>query len=361
MKPARCPRLFEVEALRDGRLVGAERASFERHMAGCVACSREAEELAALAQALREGEPAAPDELRVRRERTRLLAAFDRVLVTRTDPRASRRRLLGWVGVAALSAGLLFFFSSPRPESEPLPSANTLIRAGADAVWSRRAQGQRDQIHLERGALWIHVTPAARELPLLVVLPDGELEDTGTTFSVRVEAGRTTRVDVEEGSVLLRLRGQPPLAIAAGEAWAAAPPAPSSAKREAEPPTAAELSPAAKVSPAAERARQPGPERSSKERPPRAPPPRAPSHEAADDFRAAVAALDRGQNHEAASRFTRFLERHRRDARAEDAAYLRILALQRHGDAPAMKSAAREYLRRHPAGFRRNEVEALAR
>ncbi len=35
MRPTSCPRLFEAEAMRDGRLGEAERASFERHMAVC--------------------------------------------------------------------------------------------------------------------------------------------------------------------------------------------------------------------------------------------------------------------------------------------------------------------------------------
>ena len=50
MKPTACPRLFEVEALRDGRLGGGpERASFERHTKVCTACAREAQALEAMA------------------------------------------------------------------------------------------------------------------------------------------------------------------------------------------------------------------------------------------------------------------------------------------------------------------------
>ena len=44
-----CSRLFQVEALRDGRLEGAERKSFERHLAGCAVCAHEAEEMEKLA------------------------------------------------------------------------------------------------------------------------------------------------------------------------------------------------------------------------------------------------------------------------------------------------------------------------
>jgi TolA-binding protein len=74
-----------------------------------------------------------------------------------------------------------------------------------------------------------------------------------------------------------------------------------------------------------------------------------------------MAALDVGDNHQAAAAFASFLEKHPRDPRAEDAAYLRIIALQRCGDSGSMKGAALEYLRRYPAGFRHADVENLSR
>ena len=72
-------------------------------------------------------------------------------------------------------------------------------------------------------------------------------------------------------------------------------------------------------------------------------------------------ALDRGDNRTAASSFAGFLENHPQDLRAEDAAYLRVIALQRCGDTPGMNEAAEGYLRRYPAGFRRTEMERLSR
>lgn len=74
-----------------------------------------------------------------------------------------------------------------------------------------------------------------------------------------------------------------------------------------------------------------------------------------------MSAFDSGDNVHAASRFAAFLSRHPSDLRAEDAAYLRILALQRAGDFPAVQQAARDYLGHYPRGFRRAEVEALLR
>src|SRR3954470_966916 len=79
---AACPRLFEVEALRDGRLAGAELARFQSHLPACAVCAREARALQALAEALRSPTNVGDaDELHIRRERTRLLAALDASVV----------------------------------------------------------------------------------------------------------------------------------------------------------------------------------------------------------------------------------------------------------------------------------------
>jgi len=78
-------------------------------------------------------------------------------------------------------------------------------------------------------------------------------------------------------------------------------------------------------------------------------------------FRAAVAVLDVGANREAAEAFARFLAEHPGDPRAEDAAYLRVIALQRCGAAAETGRAAEAYLRLFPAGFRRTELESLLR
>ena len=72
-----------------------------------------------------------------------------------------------------------------------------------------------------------------------------------------------------------------------------------------------------------------------------------------------MTALNRGDARDAAARFSSFLAEYPRDARAEDACYLRVLAHQRAGDSAELQRAARQYLTRYPAGFRRREVAAL--
>jgi TolA-binding protein len=55
-----------------------------------------------------------------------------------------------------------------------------------------------------------------------------------------------------------------------------------------------------------------------------------------------------------------FEQHHPADSRVEDAAYLRIVARARRGDAAGARQLAREYLTKYPSGFRRREAEGLA-
>jgi hypothetical protein len=366
-----CPRLFEAEALRDGRLVGAERLSFQRHLDSCARCSREVVELQTLADRLcNSGAEADADELHARRERTRLLAAFDAKLAPPERTLAAR----GWlVGAAAASLLVLGFFMYFRARSVAASDTEraVVVHADGSATWSRQSEGPVEKILLERGALSIHVDHARERRRLLVVLPDGELEDIGTTFTVSADAGRTTHVSVASGSVVLRIRGQAPLSLRAGEAWRPSQPAVVSTCPSCEPPpaTGATSAPpiippsAASASPptstrlqGAQTAQTPSDRRAS-------PAASAEGHEPTPsvDFRAAMTLLDSGDNGAAAARFSSFLNAHPGDARCEDAAYLRVIALQRAGDAGSMRDAANRYLRQYPNGFRRAEVAALAR
>jgi hypothetical protein len=363
MKTASCPRSFEAEAMRDGRLGDAERANFERHMTTCAVCEREARSLEALAEALR-GDRSSVDELHVRRERTRLLAAFDHALVTPERPSGARRQLL----LAAVLAGALgvVLFLRARPTGAP---TSAVVHANETAVWSQQSGGGREKVVLERGTLSIHVSHAPGQRPVLVLLPDGELEDTGTTFTVSAEGGHTTRVAVEEGSVILRINGQRSVSIGAGETWSlssreAALPSPSSSATAVIPPSssATAVIPPSSSAPAVIPQSSIAPLPSAivtATRP--APVSSALGPDPSTDFRAAMAALDQGDNARAAGAFARFVSQHPQDPRAEDAAYLRVIALQRSGDASAMNDAAREYLRHYPSGFRRSEVEVLSR
>ena len=365
-----CPRLFEAEALRDGRLVGAERLSFLRHLDSCARCSREVVELQTLADRLcNSGAEADADELHARRERTRLLAAFDAKLAPPERTLAAR----GWLACAAAASLLvLSFFMYFRARSVAAPDTEraVVVHADGSASWSRQSEGPVEKILLERGALSIHVDHARQRQRLLVVLPDGELEDIGTTFTVSAEAGRTTRVSVVSGSVVVRIRGQAPLALRAGDTWRPSQAAGDSTCPNCEPPPAAGATSAAIIPPSAAPASPLSSTRVQGARTAVTPSDRraspaasAEGHEPTPslDFRAAMMLLDSGDNGAAAARFSSFLNAHPRDARCEDAAYLRVIALQRTGDVGSMREAASRYLRQYPNGFRRAEVAALAR
>jgi hypothetical protein len=261
--------------------------------------------------------------------------------------RAWRRTLAPAVAAATIAAALLFWRARSVPDVAPAPAV--VVRAAPATVWSRHPADGGERIVLDRGELWIQVDHERRKTKLIVALPDGELEDTGTTFTVSAADGRTIHVAVEEGAVLLRIRGEPPMAIRRGERWSPRP-----------------TPLVAKATRPSDRARGTGQPTAMPPEPPRrvssrvpAVPPDAP--DPALDFRAAVALLQGGSNREAAAAFADFVARHARDPRAEDAAYLRVIALQRSGADEDTASAAREYLRRYPTGFRRSEMERLSR
>ncbi len=351
MRADRCPRSFEAEAMRDGRLGDAERASFERHTRTCPACAREVQALDALGRALRESTREQEDQLRERRERTRLLAAFDRELLAPERHSRPRGRLVWPLAAAVLVAGLAVFWRARPAQPVAAPASRAIVRVADDSTaWSQRWDGDLEDVVLERGALWIHVDHGPGRHRLMVTLPDGELEDTGTTFTIAAANGHTTRVAVEEGSVVLRLRGEPPVSIGSGETWSPSTPAPSPC---ATPAPSAESPPSASPLPPPPMLGGPAPRAS-------APLPVALPADASSDFRSAMSALDRGDNREAAAGFAGFLTEHPRDPRAEDAAYLRVIALERCGDRDATKAAALDYLSRYPAGFRRAEVQNLS-
>jgi hypothetical protein len=304
-----------------------------------------------VAAAVRSTPYASADELHVRRERTRLLAAFDEELVAPGKEAASRGRwFAAAAAVVAITAALVAW--SARRQDRParaLEASGVAIHAEGAATWSEHTERDREVVVLERGALSIRVDHARNARRLLVKLPDGELEDTGTTFTVQVENAYTARVAVQEGSVLLRLHGRAPIAVKGGDVWThAAPESPAAGGAGAA--TSSQPPPAVLSPPEVRRS-----------------PPRTggsittvPARDAFADFQTAVAALHRGDAREAAEGFAAFLANHLHDSRAEDAAYLRVIALQRCGDVTAMREAANAYLRRYPTGFRRAEVEALS-
>ncbi|HEY6880694.1 MAG TPA: hypothetical protein VI299_21875, partial [Polyangiales bacterium] len=159
---------------------------------------------------------------------------------------------------------------------------------------------------------------------LVVRVPDGEIEDLGTVFSVTVEDGQTREIIVREGRVLFRRHGAPTLQLVAGTSW-----------RDTGKPPEIEVPP------------PPEP----KLEPPLVPPAPAPVAKLKKARRASVPAVEPPAE-----------EAHGEgDAgSAEDAAYLHILALLREGRRDEARLAAFSYLSAFPNGFRAIEVARIA-
>jgi hypothetical protein len=225
-----------------------------------------------------------------------------------------------------------------------------------EARWVRERDGQTETIRLDDGRLSLKVHRGEGER-VIVRVPDGEIEDRGTTFSVEVAHGRTERVSVEEGAIELRRAGSPTVTLSAGESW----------QRDAAPvvsavvaaPPSFESAPAASAAPSASVT-------SADKKPPRtvhvARATSGPAVERApSELTSGFRALSEGRSDEAATLLGEAQRHAANDAGAEDAAYLRLVAVARGGDRDRARSLARAYLAKFPRGFRRAEVEALAR
>jgi TolA-binding protein len=350
-----CDRRWEIDALRDGRLGERDARAFERHARTCDVC---AEAIAGDARLRRLGaEMRSPEasELDLRRLRARVLHDV-----------AHRRRGLGHApavaaacALAALMALLLSRRSPPphvitaplaatsvsSPPRTPTPAPPSVVYAstvqGDDGSrWSRTRDGSVEHLRLEEGTLRVNVRHQRDGERFLVDLPDGELEVRGTTFVVAASESATARVSVEEGVVVLRIRGLPAaLVLKAGEAWTAS-------EREtraahgppAAPHVAVASAPSARVS---------------------APPPAPAADDGPAEYGAAVALWQHGRYAEAATALQAFVVAHPSSPELEDASFLEAASLSRAGRADAAALVAEDHLARFPASFHRRDASIL--
>lgn len=105
MKRPACTRAWQAEALEDGRLSGAERASFERHAASCAECARELRALVRLRQGAEWLPASSPTPLEHRRQRQALLRRASE-LCQRAPAEPRRRTFAAFVLSGALMAAL---------------------------------------------------------------------------------------------------------------------------------------------------------------------------------------------------------------------------------------------------------------
>jgi len=334
-----CPRTWEVEAARDGRLRAKDVDSLVRHLVGCEVCRRRQDQLAALGAVLRDLPPAPDDLLAARRMRHRLFAEADQLVLQSPNKLRLRPWLIGSAVLVSSAAALVLALRVPgwlRSHAAPAATATApvfasplqvQVEAQEGAVWHRTQVGSQIRIDLETGEIRASVGARRAGESLVIRLPDGEIEDLGTVLTVRVEQGRTTSVRVFEGRVRLRLAGGNALELAAGDDWGA-PPQP---KPEPAPSCSTAAPDAAPRRRASASTRQERRAEAATESPRKQDP--APSAEATTNPQ---------------------------QGREEDEAYLHMVALMREHRLVEARAAARDYLLRFPKGFRREEVLGVA-
>lgn len=282
--------------------------------------------------------------------------------VTRERPRSTRRWLALAAAVAALGVGAAV---AQQPADAPvaadvarsfasigLSAARpiTIIRPSVDAELRRARTLDLDRVELVAGTIDLEVRPLRAGERFVVATSDAEIEVRGTTFQVEAQGGKVRRVEVAEGKVQVRFRGRS-LLLGAGESWR---PEPEAIALVAD----AEDDPA----------RRPAPQRSSSMPDGRrdgstgaAPiPSGSTSTPDGRDFRDALRAMENGDYGDATTRLERFAAEHAGDDRAEDAAFLVVIALGRAGRHDEAVAAAKAYLLKFPDGFRRAEAAAIA-
>ncbi len=354
-----CPRAWEAQAIEDGRLDEVARASFERHATTCEPCAHERSVWLRLRQHVKRLPRPTSTSLERRRLRMALLNRANRR--TMTEPTSFRMRVGLIAGVCLLvAASASYPFFRRGPAATTLASSTYLapvfdVHPAGNAEWHLDRAGAESQLRLTEGAVALHVDKLDAGQRFVVLLPDGELEVRGTRFVAEVRRGQTERVEVTEGSVILRLGSREIRTLGPGEIWHRERPpdegavgaAPPSAPHEpsATAPARDEIASRARVGtnvlPTASSA----------------------AHEAraADGtvFVAAMSAFDAGDYERAEELFAEFERRAPGDARNEDVDFLLILLRRRMGDAKGARRYAHAYLARHPKGLRQAEVETF--
>lgn len=336
----------------DRRIAAHDVASFERHLQTCPACARELHELRRLKELGQQLPWPKTEPLQRRRERGELLR---RAHGADASTAPGRWRWGAAVSLCLLVLGGVATERALRRETPGRENVSYEVLPGSGRAW-REVQGGHDvRLQLREGEITVRISKLEAGQSFVLWLPDGELEVRGTTFTVELASGRTSRVAVREGLVALRLAAHPERLLGANQVW--------QAESLAQPDSSPSVEPAPLAS-SAESSRSAAP------RPPvtapsvtRAAAPVVSSAEpsTATDFALAMATFSRGDFASAEQLFQRFEARHPRSSQVEDSLFLRALSRERRGDARGASALATEYLRRYPGGFRAAEAGRLVK
>jgi len=356
-----CSRTWQAQAIDEARLGDADIAAFARHTQSCATCRQAQAAFQDLHQLARELPGHTPNELDVRRLRARVLHdAMSAPAATATRP------AVAWLLIAAAVVAVTLFILRGQTKAAPFAAS---VHPDVGASWSQARHDGVERVILRDGELTLQVRKQDRDERFLVVVPDGEVEVRGTTFEVAVHGGITTRVHVDEGIVIVRVKEG--ATLTSGESWpriepvpAVAQPAPLSVDR---PPVMAVTS-----SPSAVTSDAPAPPRivhavsrtlPSERPPPQGPPPQGAQlegdREGLRDYEAAVAAYRAGRYEEAAELLHAFSLGHASSSFLDDASFLEASSLANAGRHDAAALLAERHLARFPSSFHRKEAAIL--
>jgi len=360
MTRARCPRVWEAEAVEDARLDGVGRASFERHAATCEACAHERYVWSLLRTMVKRLPAVASTPLERRRLRKAILARANRQTFAWSGRRGPWVRVVGGVALAAIVLGCLLWRRTPRTLAvidSPLGAPTFDVHPIGSAEWHLERAGARTELRLRAGVVAFHVGKITATQRFLLMLPDGELEVRGTRFLAEVRDGHTDRIEVAEGVVTFRIASDDAHTLEAGEKWHREPATELAPMESPADDAGASVEPAVnparsgrKLSTAAATIAEPLLET-----------PRSARALAGVAFAGAMAAFDEGSYDRAEEQLADFGLRFPADSRAEDADFMRIIVRTRLGDPRGAEQRAHAYLARHPHGLRHAEVEAFLR
>jgi len=357
-----CSREWQAQAIDDARLGEADVAAFERHVGTCTTCRAAQARLAELRALARQLPAPVPSELQMRRLRARILG--DAMARSARTPR--RGALL--LATAAAALVLLVCGVAVRRLSPAAFAGN--VQSDAGAAWTQVRHGGVERVVLSDGDIVLRVRKQEDDERFLVIVPDGEVEVRGTTFEVAVHDGRTTRVHVDEGVVIVRVHGS--TTLVAGDGWPNAEvrsDAPSVAA--APPPTPAILStPASVLAAASANADEPAPAAVSLGRAARPSVPPAPTAassvssrrddaEGLHDYERSIEAYRGAHFEEAAELFRAFAVTHPSSSLLDDASFLEASSLASAGRNDAAALLAERHLARFPSSFHRKEAAIL--
>ncbi|MDC3955187.1 FecR domain-containing protein [Polyangium jinanense] len=385
-----------VEALRDGRLGPQEAASMERHLKGCAVCTGLARDLHRIGDAVR----APRDRVTPLSHQRARVGILERATALPT-PGASfeKTRLLLAAATLTMAVALGFFGGKWSAATNRIEAAQHMtapprlqgasepqLRPSDDARFTRNRSAGLDEVILEDGALDVAQNQLGAGERFVVRTKDAQIEVRATTFRVEAKEGRILRVAVEQGTAEVQYAGFTAV-IPAGGSWRAtdeafekekpvekaAPDTTSSAVVPSAPAKEKTSSRAAVVrgnGRPPERFPEAPSESASEESPEAATPPSAPTFvpppparvpsAASRAFADAMDSLRRGDYAAGADKFEWFVSTYPADARADEADYLRAVALQRAGRTAEAVAAAKRYLATRPKGAHRADAQRMA-